>query len=102
MCYIRAIIKQSTNVSGADPGFLIGGGTNPPGGGTNIQICQIFPKKCMKLRKFWSVGGHMLGAPPLDQPSFVIFFCNITLVNNFLISEICLKNEKKKSHRPPL
>ena len=43
---------------GADPGFLVGEGANPPGGGANIQICQIFPKKCMKLRKFWFVGGR--------------------------------------------
>ena len=51
--------------SGADPGFLIGWGANPPGGGANIQICQIFPKNCMKLRKFWSMGGgHAPGAPP--------------------------------------
>ena len=27
--------------AGADPGFLVGGGAN-------IQICQIFPKNCMK------------------------------------------------------
>ena len=40
--------------------ILPGGGADPPGGGANIQICQVFPKNCMKLRKFWSVGG---GAP---------------------------------------
>ena len=31
--------------SGADPGFFVGGGANPPGGGANIQIFQIFLKK---------------------------------------------------------
>ena len=48
--------------TGADPGFLIGGGTNPQGGGVNIQICQIFPPNYMKIRKFWSIGGAR-GAP---------------------------------------
>ena len=32
--------------------------------GANIQFCQSFRKNCMKLRTFWSVGGHALGAPP--------------------------------------
>ena len=40
-------------------------GRQPFRRGTNIQICQIFPKNCMKLRKFWSVGGR---PPPLDPP----------------------------------
>ena len=40
--------------SGADPEFLVGGGAS-------IQICQILPKNCMKLRKFWSVGGRPPG-----------------------------------------
>ena len=31
--------------SGADPGLSVGGGANPPGGGANMQICQIFPNK---------------------------------------------------------
>ena len=52
-------------LTGMDPGFLIGGGANPPGRGPNIQICQIFPKKCMKLRKFWSVEGVHAGGNPL-------------------------------------
>ena len=30
-------------------------------------------------------------------PFYIIFFCNIMLVNYFLISEICFKNEKKIS-----
>ena len=51
-------------LTGADPRFSVGGGANPPGESANIQICQVFPKNCMKLRKFWSVGGR----PPLDPP----------------------------------
>ena len=60
-------------VSGADPGFLVGGGANPPRGGANTQICQIFPKNCMKLRKFWSVGGGARqGHPRLDPPLSIV------------------------------
>ena len=44
-------------LAGADPGFSIGGGVNPPVGGTNLQFCQHFPKNFMKLWKLWAVGG---------------------------------------------
>ena len=38
------------------------GGTNPPGGDANIQICQIFSKTAW-INKFWSVvGGIPLGS----------------------------------------
>ena len=55
-----------------EEGIRVGGGsriprrrgTIPPGGGANIQIYQIFSKKCMKLRKFWSVGGPRGYLPP--------------------------------------
>ena len=44
--------------AGADPGFSVGGGANPPGGGPNLRFYQKFPKKsCMKLRKFWAATG---------------------------------------------
>ena len=46
--------------------YPVGGGVNPPGC-ANIQICQIFPKNCMKLRKFLSVRGGGWGAP-LNPP----------------------------------
>ena len=36
--------------AGADPGFPVGGGA----------------KNCMRLRKFWSVGGVRTGGTPLD------------------------------------
>ena len=49
------------NTAGADPGFPLGGCTNPPGG-ANIRCCQIFAKKCMKLMKFWA-GGVRQGFP---------------------------------------
>ena len=53
-------LSRIISVAGADTGFLVGGGANPPGGDTNIQIFQIFPKKCMR---FWSGGAHR-GSPP--------------------------------------
>ena len=54
--------KVMNHLCFADPGFLVGGGANPQGGGANIQICQIFLKNCMK---FWSmgVGGTHRGRP---------------------------------------
>ena len=53
--------------AGADPGFPVGGDTNPPGGCKHTNLPD-FSKNCMKLRKFWSVGGHAPGATPLDRP----------------------------------
>ena len=39
--------------AGADPGF-------PLRGGANLQFCSKFSKNCMKVQKFWSVGGRPL------------------------------------------
>ena len=50
--------------TGADPGFTVGGGANPPGGGRQHTNLPDFPKNCMKLGKFCPWGG---GAP-LDRP----------------------------------
>ena len=44
--------RQYRHTSGADLEFPVGGGAIPSSGGVKIQICQIFPKNCMKLRKF--------------------------------------------------
>ena len=46
-----------TALAGADPGFPVGGGANPPGGRQHT-ILQNFPKNCTKLRTFWSVEGE--------------------------------------------
>ena len=54
-------------MSGADKGFPVGGGTDPPGGRQHT-ILSNFPKNCMKLRKFWAVGGMRTGAPPWIRP----------------------------------
>ena len=56
--------------SGTHPGFPIGGGTNPPGGHQHM-ILPNFPKNCMNLRKFWTVGGCMLGASPRSATGIV-------------------------------
>ena len=44
-----------TPVTQADPGFPVGGGASP--GGAQHMIMQNFEKNCMKLRKFWALGG---------------------------------------------
>ena len=58
--------------TGADPGFPIGGDANPPGEHQHM-ILRNFAKKCMKLRKFWAVGGvhqgHLLNPPLPYEPS---------------------------------
>ena len=41
-------------------------GRQPVGGGGQHTNLPDFPKNCMKLRKFWSVGGP--GGVPLDPP----------------------------------
>ena len=62
--YDFLIIKVEVS-TGADPGFPLGGGANPPGGGANLCFCQKFPKNHMKLRKFWVMGGVRAGGAPL-------------------------------------
>ena len=43
--------------TGADPGFPIGRGANPPGRGYQHTNLPDFLKNCMKLRNFGSLGG---------------------------------------------
>ena len=62
---MHSIIVQRCVV--ADPGFTVGGGANPPGGG-NLRICQNFSKKCMKLQTFWAIGGGGAASAPFDPP----------------------------------
>ena len=52
---ILARTQLRTPDSGAHPGFLVGGGAN-------IQICQIFPKKLHEIKKNLVRKGG--GAPP--------------------------------------
>ena len=56
------------HLTGADPGFPVGGGANPSGGGHQHTNLPDFPKNYMKLRNFWSVVGRgALGAAPLGS-----------------------------------
>ena len=64
-------------ITGADPGFPVGEGANPPGGGgCQHMILPNFEKNCMKLRKFWAVGGgggdRTLRASSLNPPLYYI------------------------------
>ena len=52
--------------TGADPALVIGGGTNSLGRHADPIYFIDFLKNPMKLKKFWSIGGHMLGFPPLS------------------------------------
>ena len=55
--------------AGMDPEFHVGGGAKPPGGRQHM-ILPKFAKNCMKLRKFWAVGGGGARAPlnpPLER-----------------------------------
>ena len=56
------------SITGADPGFPVGGGANPRGGGRQHMILPNFEKNCMKLRKFLTVGGAHAGSAPLNLP----------------------------------
>ena len=40
---ILSSVDLGSEGPGADTGFSVGGGANPPGG-ANIQICWIFPR----------------------------------------------------------
>ena len=62
-------------IAGVDPRFPVGGGANPPGGVRQHTNLADFPKNCMKLRKFWSVGGGMRReCPPWIRHCIVITF----------------------------
>ena len=47
---------RETLLPGADPGFSVGG-VPTLRGGRQHTILSKFPKNCIKLRKFWAVGG---------------------------------------------
>ena len=76
------ILFKGTN-TGADPGFPVGGGANPRGGGGRQHMILLnFAKNCMKLRIFWTVGGGGGGAHPKSATGIVHF----TFVSNFSLS----------------
>ena len=53
-----------SRISGADPGFLVGGSPNLQEGAPKYKFATFPPKNCMKLTTFWSVGGAPLDPPP--------------------------------------
>ena len=60
------------HLSGADPGFPVGGGANLQEGATIYNFANFFKKYHMKLRKFSAVGGGARGGVlPLDPPLLV-------------------------------
>ena len=70
--------------AGVDPGFSVGGSANPPGRGCQPMILPNFPKNCMKLRKFWTMGGRAGGAPlrsdtDMQKLNYVIIMQFVTL-----------------------
>ena len=58
--------------AGADPGFPVGGGANPPGGRQHMILPNI-AKNCMKLRTFWAPWG----APPKSATAQYYFYSQI-------------------------
>ena len=61
----RLLSSFKTQYSVTDPGFLQGGGANPPGGDANIGFCQ-FSQKPHEIERIWTGGASP--APPLDPP----------------------------------
>ena len=69
-CLMRFALSEA----GVDAGFPVGGGANPPERGANLRYCQKFPKNCMKLRKFWAVGGVPLRSTTEMESMDVLYF----------------------------
>ena len=61
-------------------------GVNPPGG-----FCQKFPKNCMKLRKFWAVGGPSLRSATEDALSLCRFHWSSIAPRLQLVIAICTR-----------
>ena len=59
-------------ITGAHPGFPIGGGANPQRRGCQHTILPNFPQNCMEMRTFWAVWGGA-GASPLRSTTGFVF-----------------------------
>ena len=57
-------ISKLRSKSGADPEFPVEGAPALKEGAPTYDIAKIFQKNCMKLRKFWAVGGGGEGGAP--------------------------------------
>ena len=63
----RAPNPGSTNAKqGADPGFPIGGGTNPREGGATYNFAKLF-EKLHEIEKIFGPWGGALGGCPLGS-----------------------------------
>ena len=68
------------SLTGADPGFHVGGGANPLGEAPTYDYPN-FAKNCMKLRKFWAVGGGARRGCPLNPPLTYIHASESEILN---------------------
>ena len=57
-------------ISGADPGFPVGGGANHPGGRQHTKLPN-FPKNCMKYSGRGGGGGGAPPAPPKSANGYI-------------------------------
>ena len=82
--------------AGADPGFSVGGGANPPGESTNLWCYQKFPKNRMKLRKFWAVRGGLTcwGHPAHGSATDLTFWTMIILLESVSHDYIITSNDR--------
>ena len=77
MCALKHWSIKLIAYSVADPGFPIGGGTNPLGG-HQPPTHTLFGKNVCENERNWSCwggGGHTLVVPPLDLP---MILCSCT------------------------
>ena len=66
ICFVTRWWFWLTSFSGADPGFPLGGGANPPGGAPTCNLAK-FSEKLLETRKMLGHGG-CAGSAPLDPP----------------------------------
>ena len=67
VCQILPWTRDSWILAGADPGFPVEGGANPPGRAPTYDFAKIFQKTAWNWEKFGSWGARAGGAP-LDPP----------------------------------
>ena len=67
-----------------------GRGSQPSGGGATTYDFAKFSKTCMKLRKFWAVGGRRAGGAPLGPATAN----QQELLAKFLNKRACLSEKK--------
>ena len=66
---------MATDLYRGESRISLGGGENPQAGAPTYNFYQVFQKNCMKLRKFWSVGGGAhAGSAPLRSATAINFW----------------------------